>query len=115
MTRAEQRGFTLLEVMMSIVIVGGLLATLMYTLNYHLEIAQRQEIVVTSVNLAKEKMYEMEKKPAAGSGQFTDPYRDFSYTATIRESSFPGMSEISVVVKNGKESIVLSELIPTPK
>lgn len=108
---AARAGFTLLEVMISLAVVGGLLVTLIYTLNYHLGIAERHRVVTTSASLAKEKMYEMEKKPLAGKGQFPEPYSGFSYETNIRDSSFPGMTEISVTVTNGKEEIALSELI----
>ena len=107
----SRRGFTLLEVMISLAIVGGLLATLIYSLNYHLGIADRHRTVTVSTGLAKEKMYDMEKTPVAGKGQFPEPYGAFSYETNIKDSSFPGMSEISVVVTDGREQVSLSELI----
>lgn len=104
-------GFTLLEVMISLAIVGGLLVTLIYTLNYHLGIAERHGIITTATNLAKEKIYEMEQSPAESKGFFPEPYSDFSYETSVKDSSFYGMSEIAVTVRNGKEDIILSELI----
>ncbi len=105
-----EKAFTLLEVMVSLAIVGGLLATLIYTLNYNLGIAERHRAVTVSTVLATGRMYEMEKNPVAAKGQFPDPYAAFSYETKIKDSSFPGMSEISVIVTDGKESIKLSEL-----
>lgn len=104
-------GFTLLEVMISLAIVGGLLVTLIYTLNYHLGIAERHRTITISTNLAKGKMYDMEENPVAGKGQFPEPYSSFSYETNIRDSLFPGMSEIQVVVGDGKETVKLFELI----
>lgn len=104
-------GFTLLEVMISLAIVGGLLVTLLYTLNYHLGIAERHQIVTISTELAKSKLYDMEKNPAAGKGAFPEPYSAYSYETTVRASLLPGMAEIGVVVKNGRETITMSELI----
>lgn len=109
--RLHAGGFTLLEVMISLAIVGGLLVTLIYTLNYHLGIAGRHRSVTVATSLAAEKMYEMERTPAAGKGQFPEPYEGFSYETAVKASSFPGMSEISVVVSDGKEKISLAELI----
>ncbi len=111
----EADGFTLLEVMISLAIVGGLLVTLLYTLNYHLGIAERHRNTTISTSLAKEKMYAMEKKPVTDKGQFPEPYSSFSYETAVRDSSFPGMSEISVTVREGKESITLRELVRKPK
>jgi len=112
---SRRAGFTLLEVMISLAIVGGLLVTLIYTLNYHLGIADRQKVISIATSLAKEKLYEMEKNPSEGSGNFQEPYSAFLYETTVRESSFPGMTEIGVAVKNGKEEIRLGKLIRSLK
>lgn len=109
------KGFTLLEVMISLAIVGGLLVTLIYTLNYHLGIADRHRTITISTNLAKDKIYEMETNPIEIKGNFPEPYSGFSYETNVMDSSFPGMSEIQVVVRNGKDKIILSELIRKPK
>jgi general secretion pathway protein I len=114
-TPCTARGFTLLEVMISLAIVGGLLVTLIYTLNYHLGIAERHRNTTISTSLAKGKMYAMEKKPLLEKGQFPEPYSGFSYVTGMKDSSFPRMSEISVIVSDGKESITLSELIRKQK
>lgn len=104
-------GFTLLEVMISLAIIGGLLVTLIYTLNYQLGIADRHGVVTIATTLAKEKMYEMEKSPVDSSGYFREPYSGFQYETKVLESSFPGMIEIGVVVRSGKDEVELSELI----
>lgn len=85
--------------------------TLIYALNYHLGIAEQHLNTTVSTSLAKEKMYAMEKKPVAEKGRFAEPYSGFTYDTGIRDSSFPGMSEIWVVVTDGKESVALSELV----
>jgi len=107
----NRNGFTLFEVMISLAIVGGLLMTLIYTLNYHLGIAERQVTVTTLTNLAKEKIYEMERNPQVSRGNFPEPNVDVSYETFIEDSAFPGMKEIQVVVKKEKESMGLSELM----
>ena len=105
------KGFTLLEVLISLAIVGGLLVTLIYTLNYHLGIADSHRVVTTMTSLAKEKMYEMEDNPVESKGKFPDPYSMFSFETSVKDSSFPGMSEIGVVVRNGKKEVRFGELI----
>ncbi len=104
-------GFTLLEVVIALAVVGGLLVTLLYTLNYHLGIADRHRVVTVATELAKGKMYDMEKTPVVEKKTFPDPYSDYSYETSIRPSLMPGMSEIGVVVMNGKESVTMSELV----
>jgi prepilin-type N-terminal cleavage/methylation domain-containing protein len=107
----SHRGFTLLEVMISLVILGGLLITLIYTLNYHLGVTERQFAITNITNLAKEKIREMEKNPQGGDGQFPKPDDAVQYNTEIKDSLFSGMREIIVTVSDGKESVVLSELI----
>jgi len=104
-------GFTLFEVMVSLAIVGGLLMTLIYTLNYHLGIAERQVTITTLTNLAKEKIYEMERNPQISRGNFPEPNIDVSYETFIENSAFPGMKEIRIVVRKDKEIMGLSELM----
>jgi len=53
--KKQNSGFTLIEVMISLAIVGGLLITLLYTLSYNLGINERQFAVTNITNLAKEK------------------------------------------------------------
>jgi len=108
-------GFTLVEVMISLAIIAGLLITLIYTLNYQLGIADRQGVITVSTGLAKAKMYEIEKNPSVSKGDFPEPYSAFSYETSVKDSSFPGMSELAVIVRKGKEEVTLSELVRKPK
>jgi general secretion pathway protein I len=108
-------GFTLLEIMISLAIIGGLLVTLIYTLNYHLGLAGRQEFYTVASLLAREKIVEMERKPVKSNGGFPEPNSAYQYTNEIKASRFQGMSEISVIVSNGKEYVKLEELIQSPR
>lgn len=105
------RGFTLLEVMISLAVVGGLMVTLIYTLTYHLGLAEKNMTVTVSAGLAKEKLHSMVKNPAAGSGNFPEPHADFSYETEVRDSIFPGMAEVIVTVRKEREEVRMSELI----
>ena len=113
--KREKCGFTLIEVMISLAIVGGLLITLIYTLTYNLGITDRQFTVTNITNLAKEKIEELEVNPQEIKGRFPEPYDMLNYETKVKDSAFKGMSEIIVVVGDGKESITLSELIRKQK
>lgn len=104
-------GFTLLEIMIALAIIGSLLVTLICTLNYHLSLAERQEFYTIGSLLAREKITEMEQQPVKAKGEFPEPYARYQYSSEVKESRFQGMSEISVIVSNGKESVKLMELI----
>ncbi len=113
MRRTE--GFTLLEIMLALAVVGGLLITLLYSLNYHLGIAERHGTVTIATMLAKSKLLEAEKNPAITKGDFPGPYTQYHFTTDMKDSPYPGIAEFSVTVANGKESVTFSELIQKPK
>ncbi|NWF76014.1 MAG: type II secretion system protein [Nitrospirae bacterium] len=104
-------GFTLLEVLIALAVVGGLLVTLIYTLNYQLSILERHEKITISTLLAKNKMLEIEKNPADTSGNFEDPFSSYSYETKVKESPYAGISEVIVSVKAGDEEVKLNEFI----
>jgi general secretion pathway protein I len=108
-------GFTLLEVMLALAIVGGLLITLLYSLNYHLGVAERHSTVTIATMLAKSKLLEIEKNPADTKGDFPDPYTRYKYTTEVKDSPYPGIIEFSVTVVNGKEAVTFSELAGKPR
>jgi general secretion pathway protein I len=109
--RFPESGFTLLEIMISLAITGGLLVTVIYTLNYHLSLVEKQEFQTIATMLSKNRIIETEKDPVASQGEFPEPYSGYRYTTTISESPFNGISEITVTVHKGNESVKLSELI----
>jgi prepilin-type N-terminal cleavage/methylation domain-containing protein len=65
-------GFTLLEVVIAIAIIAGLLSTIIYTVNTHLDAAGRNEKRTVATMLAWEKMLEVEDSPAQGEGEFDE-------------------------------------------
>jgi general secretion pathway protein I len=107
-------GFTLLEVMVALAVAGGLLVTLLYTLNYHLSIADRHETLTVAMMLGEEKMSEAKQSPLNSEGQFDKPHLDYSYKVDIKKYPYPGVSEIWVEVKREKETVLLKDLIRSP-
>jgi len=105
------RGFTLLEVMISVAVAGALLVTLLYTLNYHLGIADRHETVTMATMLGMEKLAEVRQKPSNSEGEFPPPYEHYTFKAEVKGTQYPGVSEISVTVKAAREEITLREYI----
>lgn len=108
--RAE-RGFTLLEVMIALAIIAGLLVTLIYTLNYHLGIAQSHEFITVATLLAKTKLTEAAVNPSVTTGNFPDPYSDYLFVTTMKETQYPGLSQITVSVSRGGERLSISDLV----
>lgn len=107
----RREGFTLLEVMISVAVAGALLVTLLYTLNYHLGIADRHETVTMATLLGMEKLAEVRQNPSQSEGEFPPPYENYAFKTEIQGTQYPGVSEISVTVKAGREEITLREYI----
>jgi len=108
---SRRDGFTLLEVLIALAIVGGLLVTLIYTLNYHLGIIEKHETITVATFLARNKMADLEKKPENKKGIFDAPYEGYTYDTFVKESHYEGISEIIVVVRGGKEEVKLNEFV----
>jgi general secretion pathway protein I len=104
-------GFTLLEVLISLAIIGSLLVTLIYTLNYHLGIAEKHETVTIATLLAKSKMADLKTSPENSKGKFEAPYENYNYEFFVKDSPYPGISEIIVVVREGKEEVKMNEFV----
>ncbi|MFO0753335.1 MAG: type II secretion system protein [Thermodesulfovibrionales bacterium] len=108
-------GFTLLEIMIALAVIGGLLATLLFTLQYHLGIAGRHEFLTVATLLAKEKMAEVEKGAMETKGDFAGPYSGYGFRVEKGDAPFPGLQELSVIVSNGSEQVRITELRRTPQ
>ena len=95
----------------TLAIVGGLLITLIYTLNYHLGLVERQETVTVATFLAKDKLDDIEGDPENSKGYFEAPYEEYAYETSVKESQYPGISEIIVSVNKGNEEVKLNEFV----
>lgn len=104
-------GFTLLEIMIALAIIGGLLITLLYTLNYNLGVAGRHQFVTVATLLARDKIEEVEANPTTSSGSFPKPFSDYRFATVVKGSPFPGISEVSVTVSRGDEHLELTDFV----
>ncbi len=110
--RANKRGgFTLLEVMIAVALVGGILVSFIYSINYHLGIAARHEVTTVAVMLGSDLISSLDKNATDAEGAFPAPYSDYKYVVKVKDSAFPGFPQISVTVTHDKEVVVLKELI----
>lgn len=109
------KGFTLLEIMIALAIIGGLLVTLIYTLNYNLGIAERHEFVTIASMLAKNRLLELETTPANAEGEFPEPHLGYHFKAEVKKYSFAGISQLSVTVRRDNQEIRFSRLVEAKK
>ena len=102
-------GFTLLEIMIALAIIGSFLTVIIYTVNYHADVSIKNAETTEMLQLAKEKLSEMETNPKDSSGAFTGT--GFSFITTVKEIGEPGIIEISSVISTDEREVTLSELI----
>jgi general secretion pathway protein I len=104
-------GFTLLEVLIALAVMGGLLVTLISTLNYHLSLVEKQETITVATLLAKNKLADMTKNPEDNKALFDPPYEKFSYETSVKDSPYSGIAEVMVTVRSGNEEVTLNEFV----
>ena len=109
----KNKGFTLVEVMVALAIVGGLLVTLLYTVGHHLDVAGRHEAVTRAVLLAREKIGTVKAGTRKAEGDFPPPDQDYHWRVDVNQEVYYGVTlfELSVTVTNGDEKVVLQELM----
>ncbi|MFH1146877.1 MAG: type II secretion system protein [Pseudomonadota bacterium] len=105
--RATNHGFTLLEVLVAVAIIGGLLVTVITTINYHLAVAARHETITVGTSLAENLFMEIESKPEHREGRFPDPNSDYSYEVQLEETLFPDIARARINVRKDRELITI--------
>ncbi len=106
-------GFTLIEVMVALAIVGGLLVTLLYTVGHHLDVAGRHEAVTKAVVLAREKLGTVKAGTRKAEGDFPPPDQLYHWRVDVNQEAYFGVTlfKLSVTVTTGDEKVVLEELM----
>lgn len=104
----NEAGFTLLEIMIAIAIIGITLSVILHTVNYHADILYDNTITTQMYQLAKEKMYELEKVPANTKGSLND---NFTFQNTVSVAGESNIMELKTVVRGYDKVITLTELM----
>lgn len=113
MRKKARQGFTLLEVMISLAISGGLLVVLLYSISFHLSMVATQEAQTVATMLCKQKLDDLKDKPTASEGSFPEPYSEYKYRTSVTPSSYDGLTVLGASVRNGATEITLREIVRT--
>jgi general secretion pathway protein I len=102
-TAGEDRGFTLLEVMMAVSIMALVLVTLLGLKNKTMQDVMLADHMTTATLLAKQLMTDTimfkPRLPLEDEGNFTeDEYKDYAWKKTISFTAFPQIMEVRVAV-----------------
>lgn len=108
---ADARGFTLLETMFALAIIGIALVTLLGLGNRAINVSGRLQKVTQATLLAQEKMTEVELRSQAGNfdlqneeGSFADPFEIYRWYTEFEDTPLPAVRMVTVTVLWGEES-----------
>jgi prepilin-type N-terminal cleavage/methylation domain-containing protein len=105
----EKMGFTLLEVMIALAIIGIALTVILHTVNYHVDVMQENTLTTIMYQTAKEKMYDLKKtlinsKGAVESTQLT-------YENLVFKSNDFNIIELKTVVRGENNEVSLNAFV----
>ena len=95
------RGFTLLEVMISLAIVAGVVLTVIGAVNFHLGIVSRERDDTTLTLLARARIAEMtqgNEAPGTGEGTFAPAHPELAWKSEISPTDVPFLKKLVVRV-----------------
>ncbi|MBI4839085.1 MAG: type II secretion system protein [Nitrospirae bacterium] len=108
-TLRERAGFTLLEIMMALAVIGIILLTVIYTVNYHAQLSYEHTLATRIFLFAKEKIADMEMNPKNGKG--ISPDKDFSYENIVKDTNNNNIIELKTMVKGYGKEVTLNEFV----
>jgi prepilin-type N-terminal cleavage/methylation domain-containing protein len=106
--RKRRAGFTLLEVMIALAIIGITLVVVLHTVNHHAEIMYQNTITTQMYQMAKEKMFELEKNHANAKGSLGQAYTFENRITRLEDSE---VLELKTTVTGQGKEVSLTELV----
>ena len=123
LTVGRDNGFTLLEVMIALAIIGIALVTLIGLETRTVQLAERQQRVTQATLLAQGKMTEIEVGSqsltglSGNEGLFESPFELYRWSLVREATPLPGIEMVTVSVAWGKENrneqVDLTSFMPT--
>ena len=102
-------GFTLLEIMIALAIVGVVVVAVLNTINYHADVTYEDSLTTRMLLIARQKITEMEINPQNAKG--TIPGTDFNYENLVKKTEDDGIVELKTIISGHGKEVSLSELI----
>lgn len=110
------RGFTLLEVMIALTIAGGVLLTVISSVNYHLSVVGRDNEETTAALVGRAKMDDPDfDKSTETKGNFAPDHPDLKWEREKTDTQIPGLSQVRLTVSwdDDKKKINLVKYVAT--
>jgi prepilin-type N-terminal cleavage/methylation domain-containing protein len=103
------RGFTLLEIMIALAIIGTTLTIILHTINYHADVMYENILTTQMYQLAKEKIVELETTLQDSRGTIDNT--NFTYENKVFKQEDSDIIELKTTVKGYGKKVVLSEFV----
>ncbi len=103
----SERGFTLLEIMVALAILGGVIVTALASISYHLSVVDSNINRTLSSMLAVDKLEQVRLygEPKKKNGDLAPEYEGFSWTYSREKSTYQGMVTESVRVSRADAAV----------
>jgi prepilin-type N-terminal cleavage/methylation domain-containing protein len=111
MSRAHSSlsGFTLLEIMIALAIIGTALTVILHTVNYHAGIMQNNINTTSMYQYAKEKMHDLESSTNNSKGKIKNTR--FTFENEVIRSEDIVIIELRTTIYNGDKKVMLKQLV----
>ncbi|MBC8413896.1 MAG: type II secretion system protein [Nitrospira sp.] len=103
-----EQGFTLLEVMIAVAIIGFALTVIVHTVNYHANVMQENAMTTEMYQHAKEQIFLLKRKPLNSRGTIRP---GLNYENIVIGPDKNGYIELKTIFSGYGKAIVLRELI----
>ncbi len=107
-TMFRAKGFTLLEIMIALAIIGITVTVILHTVNYHAGIMYENTVTTQMYLMAKEKMYELEETQENSSGAIENT--GFRYENRVLSSGDSEIVRLKTVIRGDDKKVTLIEL-----
>ena len=100
-------GFTLLEIMIALAIIGMTVTVILHTVNHHADIMYENTLSTRMFQTAKEKLVELEMDNIASKEAAAAP--GVTYEKIVSQTGDPDIIELRAIVKGHGKNITLRE------
>ncbi|MFQ5427884.1 MAG: prepilin-type N-terminal cleavage/methylation domain-containing protein [Thermodesulfobacteriota bacterium] len=107
-----EAGFTLLEIMVALAILGGVIVTVLASVSYHLSVMDSNLDKTLASMLAIEKLEQIRLLGEGNEkeGLFGPEYEGFSWNFTSEKSGYSGIENESLTVSRGGAGITMETM-----
>ncbi len=101
-------GFTLLEIMIALAILGITLTVILHTVNFQTGLMHENTVSTRMYQLAKEKMYDLESSQVSSKGKIAGTVFTYENIAVKPEDSY--LVELKTIIRGQDTQVSLIEL-----